>query len=254
MNFSAFNAGEIMLFLGIIIALLVLILHKVRRIHLATYELKRMTAESEVLFAQIQALIGLEKILELQRPLPPLRNWAASPDFLLRLAEELLDRRPTTVMECSSGVSTIVCARILQRNGFGHVFSLEHDPIYASKTRKTLADHGLQNWATLVDAPLTTDHTSTPWYSLDGVPTDLPPIDIVVVDGPPEKTARLARYPALPQLASRLAVEAIVMVDDANRPDEMTMLQKWKTEFPEFQQHDGFCEKGCVIVERSLAT
>ena len=74
MNFSTFNVGEIMFFLGIIIALLVLILHKVRRIHLATYELKRMSAESEVLFAQIQALIGLEKMLELQRPLPPLRN------------------------------------------------------------------------------------------------------------------------------------------------------------------------------------
>lgn len=57
-------------------------------------------------------------------------------------------------MECSSGASTIVLAQSAKLNGRGHVFSLEHDRDYATKSRVELEKQSLSDWATVIDAPL----------------------------------------------------------------------------------------------------
>lgn len=244
-----------LILLSIITLMSALTLYKTRRIHLATYALKedlnQTKAETEQLFRQIQALLAIEKLLRLPKALPPMRGWAGSPDFLLRTAEEIFSRTPKIVMECSSGVSTLISARALQITGKGHVFSLEHDPVYAEKTRQLLHDHGLKEWATVLDSPLReTDVSSTPWYSLEAIPSSLQLIDILVVDGPPGTTGPLARYPALPLLHSRLNDSALIIVDDAARDDEQAMLSRWQQEFPDFKQIKVYCEKGCALLER----
>lgn len=252
MDISFFNylAPLLVVLLSIIVSLLVLLLWKVRKIHLISYELRsNARMEAEVLFAQIQALFALEKKLGLDEALPPMRGWAGSPDFLLAVADEVLARKPTTVMECSSGVSTLICARCLQINGSGHVYSLEHDSEFAYKTRNLLDRYGLADWATVLDAPLKTEKTGTPWYAVDAIPHDLEPIEMLIVDGPPMSTCALARFPALPQLMSRMADRFIVFVDDANRDDEIEILKQWLDMFPHLQQSDGYCEKGLVKLE-----
>lgn len=121
------------LFLAIILlilstALLAVCLYKIRKIHLISYQLINNTnftrREAETLFSQIQALLALERKLDMHDALPPMRGWAGSPDFLLKTTEETLRRKPQTVMEFSSGVSTVVLARCLQLNGTGHVYGL----------------------------------------------------------------------------------------------------------------------------------
>lgn len=228
-------------------------LYKVRKIHLATYGMSRDIAairrETDFLFRQLQALSALERKLHLEQPLPPLRGWAGSPDFLTVVAEEIECHKPLAVVECSSGVSTVVCARMLQLNGAGHVFSLEHDPNFAVATSRMLARYGLSSWATVLDAPLDTARTPTPWYSTAAIPQDID-IDLLIVDGPPEATASLARYPALPVLASRMSPHANVVVDDAAREGERQILARWLKEFPEFQQQFFDCEKGCAVLRR----
>lgn len=162
----SFGYFVVLLLLLALLALVALVLHKTRRVHLATYALLEDVAhtrrESAALFGQIQALLALERKLGLSEALPPMRGWAGSPDFLLVVANQVLTRKPQTVMECSSGVSTLVVARCLQMNGNGHVYSLEHDSDYAGKTRKLLDQYGLTDWATVLDAPLQTKYTETP--------------------------------------------------------------------------------------------
>jgi predicted O-methyltransferase YrrM len=246
----------------ILIALIVLLLvvcaltlHKVRKVHLSTYDLTSNVAtirrETDALFNQLQALSGLERKLRMEGPLPRMRGWAASPDFLLVVADEIERRKPDTVVECSSGTSTVVCARMLQLTGKGHVYSLEHDIRYASATREMLKTYRLSEWATVLDATLTVAHTPTPWYADDVIQRDVHNIDMLVIDGPPEATAPLARYPALPRLAPRMANDAIVIIDDATRNDEQQMLKRWLVEFPEYSQQLVDCEKGCAILRRS---
>ena len=135
-------------------------------------------------------------------------NRAGSPDFLLAMAHEIEQRTPRSVIECGSGVSTLVCARILQMQGRGHVYSLEHDALYAEETRRLLFEYGLKDWATVFHAPLDTDRTVTPWYSEKLIPKELANVEVVVVDGPPSGVAPLARYPALPRLIGRIISRA----------------------------------------------
>ncbi len=242
-------------FLFLLVALVVFVLHKTRKIHLATYTLLNDVAatrrETEALFAQIQALLALERKLGLTEALPPMRGWAGSPDFLLIVADEMLTRKPQTVMECSSGVSTLVVARCLQLNGAGHVCSLEHDSDYADKTRKLLDKYGLADWATVLDAPLQTKYTDTPWYDEDMIPNNMGLVEMLIVDGPPSHTAPLARYPALPRLLSRMAKTALVILDDADREDEREMVIRWRQQFPELRQTNLYCEKGCALLQCS---
>jgi predicted O-methyltransferase YrrM len=84
-----------------------------------------------------------------------MRGWAASPDFLRNLMQYTEDNCPTTIVECSSGVSTLVLARRVQLNGAGHVYSLEHDAAFAQKTRLLLRRFDLEEFATVYHAPLT---------------------------------------------------------------------------------------------------
>jgi hypothetical protein len=238
-----------------IFILLLFVAHKVRRIHQISYQILEHAqiarAESEAIYSQIQALLALDKILSPKEPLPPMRGWAGSPDFLLAVAKHILKEPVTTVLECSSGVSTVVSARCLQMRGVGHVYSLEHDAIYAQRTRDLLEDHGLTSWATVIDAPLVTNETDTqPWYDLTALPVQMPSADVLIVDGPPATTASLARYPALPKLKERISPVATIFLDDADRPDEKIIVQRWLVENPEFRSTHLYCEKGLEVLSR----
>lgn len=231
------------------------LLHKVRRIHLLLHAVHDdARRDGAALFRQVEALHGLYAELGLKNSLPPMRGWAASPDFLMELVSHARAARPRRVVECSSGISTLVLARCMQLNGGGKVVSLEHDPVYAARTREQLARLGLSGWAEVIDAPLRRQQwhgAAWHWYALDALPGAVPDgIDMLVIDGPPQSTGALARYPAGPALFGRLNGGAGVFVDDASRPDEQAMLARWASEFPELQQSLRPCEKGCAVLLR----
>lgn len=227
------------------------ILYKVRHMHLLVYALRDDTRQGNaVLFRQLEALQGLYLSLGLRRALPSTRGWAASPDFLQELAAHALDEKPHCVVECSSGISTLVLARCMQMNGVGMVYSLEHDPVYARRTRRQLELHGLSAWAMVLDAPLTLQQFGSnkqAWYDSSALPASTP-IDMIVIDGPPQAVADAARYPAGPVLFPRLAAGAMVFLDDAERPGEQAALERWAKEFPQLEIQTLPCEKGAAAI------
>jgi len=248
------NEGILLVLLGLFV-LCAYVFHKVRRVHLMQYDLKNEIENSipkmlNSTYNQIQAFIVLDRLLELPKALPPLRGWAASPDFLLVITEFALQNIPEVIVECSSGASTIVLAQCAKHNGEGHVYSLEHDPIFAEKTRNELKKQALNQWATVIDAPLKNyelEGQNYQWYSLDE-PMINKKIDMIVVDGPPAFVNQCARYPAGPLLLPLLKMNGVVFLDDANRSDEQIIINKWLTEFPELKKQSFTCEKGAVAL------
>lgn len=239
------------LILILILAVLILcayVLHKVRRVHLMQYALQQQVECFPNSVRQVQAFIDLNRLLQLSWSLPPLGGWAASPDFLLLLAEYMLQYQPEVIVECSSGASTVVLAQCAKLNGKGQVLSLEHDAHYAEKTRQELTKQGLQNWAIVIDAPLqdySFDGQNYLWYTLD-MQIQGKQIDMLIIDGPPASLNHCARYPAGPLLLPLLNKDAVVFLDDANRYDEQQIIKNWLNEFPNLQVNQHNCEKGAV--------
>lgn len=188
--------------------------------------------------------------LGLIKPLPYTSDWSAAPDFLGLVAERCLSKKPAVIVECGSGISTLVLARCCQINGHGHVVSLENGAEYADATTKNIEALDLGEYASVIHAPLVeydlNGHKHT-WYSLDKL--NVPAIDMLVIDGPPAVFDSEARYPALPLLHERLAQHCVVYLDDANRTGERVIVKRWSDKFPELSSRYVECERGCAVLE-----
>ena len=248
----------------LLIAILVLIsasvglnLYLLRKVHWVFRLAERIRSSNErqfrQLFRQLQLLHALEGQLALPKSLPPTGGKAGTPDFLKLVADHVLAAKPRLVIECGSGISTIVLARCLQMNGAGHVFSMEHMPEFANTTREQLSVQGLFEWATVLDAPLVThsaqDQTFQ-WYRSADLPEG--PIDLLIVDGPPARTGASPRYPAGPMLFHRLSSNGTIVVDDARRPEEQAVIERWRKQFAQFNFQTNFddFQKGVCIARR----
>lgn len=236
------------LMLALLVAATAAILRRLRKLEGRLSEQKR-TQKAQ--YAQTEALLGLYAELQPTAALPATRGWAASPDFLLHLVRHVRERHPQRVLECSCGASTVVIARMLQRLGGGHVWSLEHEPRFAEATRRELARHGLETFATVVDAPLVEVSAGghrQPWYDPAAIPAG--EFDLLVVDGPPAATAPMARYPAGPMLMPRMRRQAAIFLDDAGRRDEQASAQAWQRLAPDWRLEELWAEKGLVKLTR----
>jgi len=177
---------------------------------------------------EIEALVQLFQGFSPRAPMPPSGGFALNPTDLLDLLHLIRSRRPRMVLELGSGTSTVWLAYALEQTG-GRLVSLDHDPGYAAKTRAALAAHGLAAVAEVRDAPLrpvAVDGRDFPWYDTDAL-AGLDQVDLLLIDGPPEKTGKDARYPAMRVLEDRLADRATVVFDDAHRHDEQVALRRW---------------------------
>lgn len=229
-------------------------LFKVWRIRASLFRVEDRLGPLEQTFRQLEPLQALYIDLRLDRSLPATRGWAASPDFLVLLARHVLARRPNVIVECGSGVSTIVLARCCELNKHGHVYSLEHHAGYAESTRVELARHEVSHRAEVLHAPLVPHELGGArwsWYALNELP-DLE-IDMLVIDGPPGHTGALARYPAGPVLLSRLRGGGVAFLDDGLEAHVKQAVARWSREIPGLSTQSAECEKGCLIVRRERA-
>lgn len=152
-------------------------------------------------------------------------SYSADTNFL----EECLSRvgqGTGPILECGSGLSTLLLAAAAESRGRTLV-ALEHTPAWADRVQAELDRYGLRS-ARVLKAPLVCSD-GFDWY-------DVAPVDpqarfaLVVCDGPPMAT-RGGRYGLLPIMRSRLTDDAVVLLDDAVRPEERAIAARWQTEF-----------------------
>lgn len=187
----------------------------------------------------VEALFQLFARFRPRAAMPSSGRWALEPTGLLRIVDLVQTKSIGTIVELGSGTSTLWLAYALEARGTGgRIVSLDHDPHFAGLTRTALAAHGFgPDVADVRDAPLVDGVVvghATPWYDPQSF-ADLAEIDLLIVDGPPQATGDLARYPALPALLDKLAPHAIIVVDDAQRPAETQMIERWRELDPRLQ-------------------
>lgn len=181
--------------------------------------------------AHTRAFINLRPLLG---SLPaPATEWAIDALFAEAVVTEIERRAPSLMVECGSGVSTLLFASCLDALGVGRLVTFEHDEEFASQTNSLARYCGCANRVEVIVAPLRPHRLGereVSWYSglqaLDGQE----PIEILVVDGPPATTAPLARYPAVPLLLPFLAPGAAVFLHDGERAAERETVARWGVE------------------------
>lgn len=151
-------------------------------------------------------------------------TWSAEPEFLSATAEAAM-RQHGPILECGSGLTTLVLAAISRRTG-SSVWSLEHDTTSFRASTSQLRRFGLT--ANVRLTPLH-DYGEFEWYDVE--PSELPMFSLVICDGPPAST-RGGRYGLLPVLGERLSSGCTILLDDAARPSEREVLRRWHSEAP----------------------
>lgn len=226
---------EVIISLVFLVILVVVLMcyRKVRLVHLILLNQDEMQNKAlNNIYSQFESLQNIHRILPGDFSFPPFRGWSGSPDYLLHLANSIIELKPQNTVECGCGASTHVIAAALKKNGSGHAYSLEHDKSYAEKCRHSLKLSNLSSWATVIYAPLKNqdlDGKVVNWYDTVGLPEV--EIDLINVDGPPAFFGNLSRYPAVPLLSKQLNNGARIFIDDANRDSERKVVDQWQKKF-----------------------
>jgi len=206
-------------------------------------------------YRQMEALTALYHVLQPRKPLPPMRRWAISPDYGRILYEEIHRTQAKTIIEMSTGASTLISAYALEQLGRGMVIALEEHQHFSQVSQDNIAFHELNDYAQVVHAPLseiTVSDETYWWYRTDAL-QNISEIDLISVDGPSQYNSdyNKVRFPAVPILIERLRVGGRVLVDDAYRSHEREMVADWLELYPNLRViREDETEKGTVILEK----
>lgn len=193
----------------------------------------------------------LEKLLGFESSLPVTEDWSAAADYLTVISDYCTNNKPETIVECSSGTSSLVLSRCCQLNQSGHVYSLENGRQFVDQTQQQLNSFSLTEYCDVLHAPLKDveiEGDDFQWYDLSDF--SVTEIEVLSIDGPPGFIQKHSRYPALPLLYPHLAEQCVVFLDDAARDDEQDIVERWLKEYPEFQAEYIENERGCFILRR----
>ena len=143
----------------------------------------------------------------------------------LRFLDEVSRRAlatPGPVLECGSGLTTLMLALLAARRGVD-VWTLEHFPDWHTRVSETLTRYNLPHVNNVL-APLK-DYGDFSWY--DAPLEQLPErFSLVVCDGPPG-TTKGGRVGLVPVLKNRLGPGTVILLDDANREEEAQAMARW---------------------------
>lgn len=151
-------------------------------------------------------------------------GYAANIDYL----EEVAKNAATTegpVLECGSGLTTLLLGMLAGRRGV-KVRSLEHSAEWQQRISTVLTENRIAN-VEVLNSPLR-DYGDFSWYDppLQKLPDNF---RLVVCDGPPGMT-KGGRYGLLPIFGSRLPQGTVIVLDDAGRPGEVELVNRWQGE------------------------
>lgn len=182
---------------------------------------------------EVSAVEYLSTTLGNGRFLPPIGGWSVDYSVVAAVLDAVgRMSRPVNILELGSGAGTPWFASIARKSG-GCLVSVEHNPDFVSSTRTLLEHYDLADSCVVTFAALNNLADGTRWYDVSTVLAAIgdKPIDVLIVDGPPNEPGHKPRRPALFALQHRLAADALVVFDDLVRDEEQRTLSDWQEKF-----------------------
>lgn len=187
-----------------------------------------------------QSAADARAAVELAKIGVPYLPWPASaiaPSALLSILNDMEINDRQHIVEFGCGLSTVYMAMIAKRTG-AKIISFDDNPEWASLVRGWINRVDAAAACSIIVAPLTSNPHAldgNKWYDRTVVEAQLAgaTVDLILVDGPIAYTQekRLARYPALPNIADRLSCDCAIFLDDVRRSGEREIAERWAKEF-----------------------
>jgi hypothetical protein len=151
-------------------------------------------------------------------------SWSAMDEYLAACIQSALVTKGP-ILECGSGLSSLVVGAIAKRRGIGH-WALEHSPEWAAKVQRHLDRYRIDS-ANVCVAPLK-NYGEFDWYDppIGSLPESF---GLVICDGPPYWN-KGGRFGLVPVLRSKLNPPCVILLDDATREQERTIAKRWAAE------------------------
>lgn len=144
----------------------------------------------------------------------------------LKEAVALARSTQNPILECGTGLTTLVCGAIAQRRGIA-MYCLEQDELWLSEVRGLLFDLSVRTFY----APLV-QRSDYAWYDINGI--ELPRnIGVVICDGPyvstdwPPDVHANWRFGVLPTLKKAGITYDKLLLDDVDEPRAARVLERW---------------------------
>lgn len=151
-------------------------------------------------------------------------GYASNLEYLEAVAQKSVNTQGP-ILECGSGVTTILLGLLSGKRNI-EVWSLEHSPEWRDRVTGTLEQNDVSD-VHVLSSPLV-EYGDFVWYDppLSQMPEKF---SLVVCDGPPGDT-KGGRYGLLPVIGSRLPPGSTILLDDADRPGEAELIERWEHE------------------------
>lgn len=148
------------------------------------------------------------------------------------VAHLVLHRSIHNVLELGAGSSSIVLARSLMMAGGGRLTSVEQSPQWCREAWERVTETPRVDAHLVAALPAFRMLPSGPCHlyaTAQGVVAERGPYDLVLVDAP---QWYYGRDGALPLAARSLSPGALIVVDDAGRPQERWTIRRWLQTYP----------------------
>jgi predicted O-methyltransferase YrrM len=151
-------------------------------------------------------------------------DYSADTSFLVDTLARVRSDPGGSVLECGSGLSTILMGLAMPPSSGYEIWAFENDFRWVERVGLVTRRHQLRH-VRLIHTPLRSygDYT---WYA---PPLQCPRFHLVICDGPTEATPG-GRYGLLPVMAPHLADDAVVVFDDADTAVGRAVLARWQNE------------------------
>lgn len=152
------------------------------------------------------------------------QGWDAKLDYLEEIAKNSACT-PGPILECGSGLTTILLAMLAGKRGV-ETWTLEHHPQWLDRVSRSLGKYRLPA-INLCYAPLR-NYESFSWYDppVARMPSEF---KLVICDGPPD-LANGGRYGLVSVFGDHLLSGALILFDDAMEAGQQEVLWRWQTE------------------------
>jgi hypothetical protein len=169
----------------------------------------------------------------------PVTSWSIAPTSIALILNEILIGKKENIIEFGAGLSTIyTCLLIAKYKLKVNFVSVDDNSDWINQQKMILKDLNCDDVVTFVHAPIAeiTDNNikyegQEKWYDIKVLEPVLKKHswDMVLIDGPQGWLTPFSRYSAIPVLKKYLNENIVVFLDDAKRPDESEIIERWSS-------------------------